>query len=474
MVQRLLTKYELTIHIVGLCLFPLFFIGQSRVFGFASLFWLSLIAIEWMLLLPAVRRGETLADARRRVVFAFWRDPFLYLGGAFIGLVAVQSLNSGCELIYLFDADVWKLSEPPFSWAPFSIERDAPVTQLAIFTACLVVGVVLRVSAGKAAKRVLLQILSAFSGVFALVCVGLALQGHEPWGALAAGSANAGAGIYFCFWSVLGMGLLVEVLANRRRGGSLLFLFGFLGNLLGLLCFANPLTLLLCAIILLLLLLYWIVYLNPLVPKSTQCMLLGSTLVGVSVIVAGLVLFPQTLVAKKVESIAMMAEYWGELSAQNSIRSNAAMTIWKEHSLTGIGPDGFYHMVGLAVEPEDWKVIEKDRTCVYNDGVQFLCEYGILGGGLLLTMLIVLLSPICFRLRLVWQNQIRDAEFDRTFLFRLSPIVVSGILSVMLCCFESFFASPFRSAAVLLSYVCVLASMPAFLPEQPSEETSGD
>jgi hypothetical protein len=470
MMQRLLTKYGLAFHVACICLLPLCFFAQSRAFGCLPLFWLSLIAIEWLILLPSIRRDETLADARQRVLRAFWRDPFLYAGLAVIGLVGGQCLNSGCELVYLPDADVWKLSAPPIPWAVFSVESGASVLQLAVFTACLAVGVILRTAVGKAARRFLLQSLSGISGIVALVCIELVRRGDERWGALASGAEASAVGIYFGFWLLVGMGLFAEALAGRRRERIWLFLTCFLGNLLGLIWFASPLAILACVIMVVLLFIYWLIYLAPLVTKSTQVLLFLSTMGCVSVIVVGLILFAPNPVSEKLEKALPLTEYCHEMSLRNGVRAKAAISVWREYPWVGVGANGFYHTVGLVVDAGDWKVFEKDRAHVYNDGIQFLCEYGMIGVGFLVVSLIALLGPICYRARLVWKKQVSGMELDRLFLFRLPPVVVTGALALLLCCLESANASPFRSAAVLLSWVCVLSSMPAFLPEKPREE----
>ena len=88
--QKVLTKYWLTIH-VGLMLFcPWFYLAQPRVQGFTPLLWLSLIAIEVAVLLPSVRRGETFLDARMRVIRATVKDAFFYIGLAVLVFATVQ------------------------------------------------------------------------------------------------------------------------------------------------------------------------------------------------------------------------------------------------------------------------------------------------------------------------------------------------------------------------------------------------
>ena len=57
MVQRLLTKYGLIAHIACICIFPVCVFGQSRIAGLTPLLWLALMVVEWMFLLPSVRRG---------------------------------------------------------------------------------------------------------------------------------------------------------------------------------------------------------------------------------------------------------------------------------------------------------------------------------------------------------------------------------------------------------------------------------
>jgi hypothetical protein len=168
------TKYGLIAHVACICLFPVGVLGQARLAGLTPLFWLSFLALEWMFLLPSVKHGETLADARRRMWHAFLWDPFLYAGAVFVALAGVQCLNSGLELVYLPDADIWQLSEPSFARAPFAVERNAAFAHLAWFTACCVVGVALRTAVGKGAKRVLLQLLACASGLIAFCMVAFA------------------------------------------------------------------------------------------------------------------------------------------------------------------------------------------------------------------------------------------------------------------------------------------------------------
>ena len=58
----------------------------------------------------------------------------------------------------------------------------------------------------------------------------------------------------------------------------------------------------------------------------------------------------------------------------------------------------------------------------------------------------------------------------RFFLLRISPIVVSGVLATGAVFVESWFANPFRSPAVLLSWSVTLAALPGFLPKHANKK----
>ena len=108
--------------------------------------------------------------------------------------------------------------------------------------------------------------------------------------------------------------------------------------------------------------------------------------------------------------------------------------------------------------------MKTDPSCVFNDCLQFLCEFGVLGAGLLLAAVITLMVPICYRARIAWEHEAQDENAGRIFLLRISPIVMTGVLATLVCFLESWIANPFRSHSLLLSWVCVMAVLPAFLP----------
>ena len=465
--QRLLTKYGLILHTAFVVLFPLLFIAQSRAFDFTPLLWLSLVAVEMMFLLPSVRRGETLTDARQRVVRALSWDPFLYVGLAIVAVVVVQWLNSGRELVYLSDADVWQFSPPAVTWLPFCVETQSAFAAVSVFVACVVVGLILRVAVSKGAKRLLLQGLAGVSGVVAVYAVWQACRGGEPYATRALAQGGGSMGSFFGFWLLMGMGVFADALARYQRGTILLFLLGVVGNLMGMLFFASVFALSAYVVLAILLAVYWIVYLGPHVSKQIQLKLfLISLFTAASVTLLLLYAFPGNPVTAKLKAALPVTAYWDTLADIRGVRTTAALNLWQEHPWVGIGQDGFRQFSGLAVADKSWGLLKTDPSNVYNDSLQFLCEFGVLGVGLLLAAVITLLVPVCRRARIAWKSGTHDKNNGRLFLLRISPVVLTGVLATLLCFVESWIASPFRAQGLLMSWICVLAVMPAFLPER--------
>ena len=68
-VHQFLAKYGLAAHLAFLAVAPLFLFPFCAASSVAvTLLWLTLLAAVWCGLMPSVRRGERLYDARLRVV----------------------------------------------------------------------------------------------------------------------------------------------------------------------------------------------------------------------------------------------------------------------------------------------------------------------------------------------------------------------------------------------------------------------
>lgn len=476
--QKVLTKYWLVVHVGLLLWFPWNSLLQTGISGFSALFWLSLAAFEVALLLPSVRRGETLVDARRRVVRNVLRDPFFYLGLSFLLFMVVQSLNGGCTLIYLDDADVWQFTPPVVSWAPFSIEPQSAWAQLSIMLASFTCCLCLRHAMSRTGKRYLLKgavILSGFVAVVLSVQVLRAGLGYANVGPghlwLKGGRAE---GAFFGFWMLLGFGVFVEELACGVRGTWLVLILGVFGNALGMLVFSEAFFALACVILTAPLFVYLFLYVNSFVPKHVQLqyflasVVLAACLAGVLVYIS-----PQNPVSEKIKMMGDLNSYVHGLKETKNVRSAAAIKIWQDHPWGGVGADGFRHFVGSVVGDKEWKLIKQNQAHVYNDSLQFLCEYGLLGFGLLLSSVVMLLASVLYRVRIAWKYGVGDGRDAKFILLRISPIVLTGGLATCVCFVESWVGSPLRLPSLLISWSLILSAMPAFLPEKVPLATQG-
>jgi len=120
-----------------------------------------------------------------------------------------------------------------------------------------------------------------------------------------------------------------------------------------------------------------------------------------------------------------------------------AWSVWKDHSLFGVGGWGFRHLLSHYVPESKWDWVRTPgRANVHCDPLQFLVEFGAVGFGLMAAALAVLVSP------LLRKQSAHNALF-------LMPAI--GLLLVVVF---SLIDLPFRCPAILFTWVVVLAALP--------------
>ncbi len=122
----------------------------------------------------------------------------------------------------------------------------------------------------------------------------------------------------------------------------------------------------------------------------------------------------------------------------------AALQIWREHPWVGTGGWGFKYLVAERVPQEFWPALERRGWAnVHCDPVQFLAEFGLVGSGLLLAAAGTLACGLCDRRRC-----------------RRDALWVMGVAGLGLVVLFSLVDLPFRSPAILYTWVVVLAVLP--------------
>ena len=121
----------------------------------------------------------------------------------------------------------------------------------------------------------------------------------------------------------------------------------------------------------------------------------------------------------------------------------AALSIWRAHPWFGVGGWGYKYLVAEEVSEKYWLSLAKRGWAnAHCDPLQFLAEFGLVGAGLLFAAVAVMVRQICRR------------ECRRQ---ALGVMSLAGLGLVMLF---SLVDLPFRSPAILYTWVAVLAALP--------------
>lgn len=465
--QKILTKYWLMLHVATLTVAVALTTRVSHSWLICGVFWLVLMTLQCAAVLPALRRGESLAEARVRGGKSTLWDPLFYVTLVLTLFALAQVFNSNSQLTYFPESDLWLFSDPHFSWLPSSVDQAASILALTFFVALMCALCVLRHTIGRDSKRLLLQILGCISGLTALISTWgvlnnnevLLMQANEP-GALNQGSL-------YGFWLLVTFGVYAEKLERRGRGVTLVYALAFVGNIIGVLFFADPLSIFLFLGSSLLLFIYWLLYLRLEVPRSVMVRLILMTLVVFVMLGLSIMgVFKSNPGAHKINMLFNSeGTYLSELLSEKELRSSAALDIWRQRPWAGVGPNGYHHYLGTVVESGKWRLLKDDQLNVRNDVLQMLCEGGVIGLSLVAALVIVLLAPVFYRLRVAWKKHKDPRERStRVYFMWLSPIVVTSAVALIVLILESFYCSPLNSPALRFSWFLVLATIPAFLP----------
>jgi hypothetical protein len=312
-----------------------------------------------------------------------------------------------------------------------------------------------------------LQWLCALSGLYAVYAVTAGCLDISPLNAYMNKPETSSLGTFFGFWLLVSIGAFAEAHSSRQKRTELIYLLGIVANFIGVLFFSSLPGLLLYVVMSVLLLIYMGAYLSAHVPTHFMVKVyLLTVIVFVSAAILSIFLFPESAVASKIGLASDVSGYWENLLSTKAVRSDAAMKIWQDHMWFGSGVDGFGYYLGSVLGDGEWAGVRINKGFVYNDLLQILCEFGLLGSAILTALIVTLLIPLCHRAHVAWIRDTRDSNAGRKYFLRISPFVVTGVVATLCCFAESFIASPFRMPAVFISFFIVMLTMPAFLPSR--------
>jgi hypothetical protein len=469
--------------------------GYCRAFALSTylpLIWLVLGVFEAVCLFPPALKGERIEQSRWRVRRRLLHDPVFYLGLAGLLFLACQAINGPCGLVYSRAARGWLIQPPPFPLLPFCLDRAEACEGVFWFAPAWAAALAVRHGLTRRGKVRALNMLALASLVLAMFSL-VHYAGGRPlrlwWAPDATGYgafADAGSGgIYFGLSFFVSGGLLLHAWGGdspgtvRRR----LYLAAALANLLAATFSLDDTVLLLVWGGGALWGLYACVYLVHSLRGATRLRLAaGVLLIAGAIAFLHLVAYPDNAVHERARALASGEGMLGEqASTDRQVLQRGAWRAFLAHPAYGTGTWSFGRVVGRHVEDDEWLRVspanQQPTTCS-NDPLQFLCEVGIVGGGVLLAILVILWAPVIRRLHLLFRLAPGQADaIDPVRVRRISPLAVSCLFGVVGVALVSFADDPFRNPLVLLVWAMLLAILPALLPvpkltvEAPAKDT---
>lgn len=468
--------------------------------------WLWALALETLLFFPQRHMGESLADARQRTWHALSRDPVMYFVLSFLVMLTMPLFNRGlCSVCdyptILSGAD----PAPPIPFSPFCVNTKEHLGVLVWFVPTLTAMLAVRHSLANHGRRVLVHML-VWNGA-ALAALGFIQQATgakapywldipNPVHFFSSFGYPNMAGAFFVALFAVSAGLwqdnvrrdISEGHRKKERAASSdgdeatnpkeryfpkWIKTHYLLVPTALCFFAALATLSRAAILLSFSLMgFWFLYLCLSLftcrKNLTRVKLHFGMLVGIVLTVILVVVFAPDDFTRELNSVSTTAVA-DRVTGKAQYHSRVASAIFKDHPIFGVGGWGYKHFCLEYMTDDERRELQKvGGVNVHNDYLQFLCEHGIAGLGLLLAITISLLVPI-FR---SWGNQVRVAHFTKrsdtphpTALFCVPAAVVGVIVAMAANLIHACGDCVLRSPAVLSQIFLLLAAVEGFLPE---------
>ena len=467
--------------------------------------WLLALTLEGLLFFPQRRPYEDLVQARERVWRDLRRDPILYLTLTFLLLALIPVFNHGlcpnCDARAIAGgAD----PAPPVPFLPFCVNVPEHLYVLTWFVPAFLSALAVRHALTREGKRIFLEMV-VWNGV-ALAIFGFIEQAtgatfvfwekpeHPVYFFSVFGYPNA-AGAFFTMTFAFAIGLwryharetdfLREANRGRRTVGpsnywlranymlvaAVLALFAVLyTRSRAAILLTSALGATACVYVILEALGHNVERARRV--KTIIVAVAGIVVIGISV----LVFAPREISAEmKTADLVAIAD---RVTGKTEWHVDASLALFKQHPLFGIGGWGYRHLCLPYVPPrarrEFGKWYTRGGANVHNDHLQFLCEHGIVGAGLLLAMLVLMIWPTC----VVWGRLYQASRFARAdrapphpkAIFSLPAAAFWIFLGNLCLMIHAFGDCPLRGAAVLTTMFATLPAAEGFVPHRDEIE----
>jgi O-antigen ligase len=396
----------------------------------------------------------------RSAPFIRLRDPVLWLGLVLMAVLWLQWWNAGRALYYDAAARAWAYSPPRVPWLPSAITTAEARQMFDWFAPAWAILLIIRSPSvsGRAVRAIwrgllyngcalcvfgLVQFFSGTSHMYGFVPM-------RPHFFASFGYPNH-AGSYFLMLQCIAAALAARELAPggtpiRRRRVAVLGA-AFLLSLIGA-NFALSRLSIIMSWVLLMPIGYFV--LRAIWPRLDPARRVHVILISLATVV-----FAAFLTAG-LGADAIRKEFKPEddnktfLERETNFRwfqLKTAAQIWWDHPWFGVGGWGYRYLIAHYLPREEWRRITEGKANVHNDPLQFLAEFGLVGGGAIFAIVAVLVAD-------AWRRRAGA-----------SPMWVLPLLGVAVVAGQSLIDLPFRSPAVLALWVIILGGVPRALPE---------
>ncbi|MFC1497522.1 O-antigen ligase family protein [Verrucomicrobiota bacterium] len=446
--------------------YPTWVRGGTQVAYQWPLPWLGLLALVAAFVSRLNReklKGKTSSKALGSTILAFLKDPILYIGLLFLGLLTVQWWNAGRTLQMDWANMKWIYGPPRIAWLPSAINKADAAEMLRWFIPAISGALALRV--GIKHRRSIKQLLTSIvvsAGVLAFFSLLQFIFAKSfGWGTIPSesyfftsfGYANH-AGMFFNLVFCTGIGLLFSQIFRSKRlrpgqvwllGVSCAFCFFGAGVSLGRAALLLSWVLLLTAGIYALAV-DW--HSAPPGVKFSKIIFLFGLACVVFFVVHGA---GRDVIANEFISESYIRNDLGDIETSVTLDINrvslslgdrpklieVGIKIWKDYLWFGAGGWSQSHLIGFYVEKEDWGwVASSGKANTHYDLLQFMTEFGLIGTGLLVLFGAFFVIPV---IRLKGRL--------------IEPFPFFILTGVMLTVVYSFFDLPFRSSAILITWM---------------------
>lgn len=398
---------------------------------------------------PQCRPGESSAEARVRVRCSLRSDPLTWISLGLVVLLLIPLANvglcPGCDAAQIAaGAD----PAPPVAWLPSCLNRRQHLPVPVWFLLALSVMLAVRHGLAPEGRRRFLDLL-VWNGVVLAVLGSVQRATHapgplwlsiggalEPWKFFSTfGYVNFGAA-YFMMMLCIALALWAGDAAEKRRLGIPVRALVLYGAAVGTLSRTAIVFATLAAAA-------GAVFACVVLVRRIRAGMRGGRgrLLVVAVMVAACVavfaLDDVRLEVSRLGSSAVSERMFDRIGCHR----RAAIAVWKDYKLFGCGGRGYMHLGTTKMTDEERKHLQMlGGAHVHNDFLQFLCEHGAAGFGLMAVLAVALLRPLLGG-------------------GRRSPALVFAALGVFAVLLHALWDCPLRCPAVLMTLFGLVASV---------------